>query len=216
VDNSHWETRTERYWVDTSYRVESGYWEEYTEKKWVDTSYYDYKKTWVSSGYYAEPIHGKVIVEKTPEYIFTRWHKSGDGSICGMDLKVSWIIDNSDLDSGSGEDPGEEQSLKKISKVYIFQNICRYKDNPVEKVDLYSKNIEPCESGSIELFSTFDFAGSEESLCHIYLFTEEGESVHVYFSNPVNGFKSINIDNDGTSKDADIWLGGQSSGEIIF
>jgi len=71
IDTSRWETRTGRHWVDTSYTVSSGYWQAYTEKQWVDTGYYEDSRVWVSSGYYAEPMHGRVTVQKSPEYVFT-------------------------------------------------------------------------------------------------------------------------------------------------
>jgi len=208
VDTSHWETRTERHWVDTSYKVERGYWEEYSESQWVDTSHYEYSNIFVSSGYRSEPVHGKITVEKSPEYVFTRWHKGDDGENCGMELKISWEIDNSGL--------LPEQDPQRIKKVYVYQDTERFKGLGSERTCLYDNTISPVESGSVSIFSEFDYAGNEESLCHIYLFTEEGQSVHAFFSNPVNGFISININYDGTSRDADCWLGGNSFGQSVF
>ncbi len=221
VDTSHWETRTGKYWVDTSYKVESGYWQEYNEKQWIDTSRYEYRDVWISSGFYTEPIHRKVIIEKTPKYIFTKWHINKDGNPCGMFLKVSWILDNSinsneNSNNASNGQSVNNQSPKKISPIYIYQDINRYNNKPVEKTELLSKNITPSETGSVEVFSIFNFAGDEKSICYIYLFTEDGPSVHLYLSNPINGFVYININYNGTEKDADKWLGGNNFGEVIF
>jgi hypothetical protein len=84
VDTSHWETRTARRWVDTSYTVEQGYWDYYTTKVWVDTSYtvsqgywhyysttdwidtsyWEYEDIWVEEGYWVEVdinLEGRVL-----------------------------------------------------------------------------------------------------------------------------------------------------------
>jgi hypothetical protein len=208
IDTSHWETRTGRHWVDTSYTVNSGYWENYTEKQWVDTGHYEDRRVWVSSGYYTEPLHGKVTVQKSPEYVFTKWHKDGSGKECGMELKVTWEIDNSELPEGEPE--------KKISKVYIYQETVRYKDRGNTTTVIKDSHMGPSASGQIESFSLFDYAGSDESILHIYLYALSGEVVHVYFSSPVNGFKSINIKYSGTSNSPEEFLGGNYYGEVIF
>jgi len=84
VDTSHWENRTGRRWVDTSYTVSQGYWEYYTTNVWVDTSYtvsqgywyyystndwidtshWEYEDTWVEEGYWVEAdinLEGRVL-----------------------------------------------------------------------------------------------------------------------------------------------------------
>jgi len=208
VDTSHWETGTGRHWVDTSYTVNSGYWEEYTERQWVDTGHYSESRVWVNSGHYGQPLHGKVTVNKSPEYIFTRWHRDSGGKDCGMDLEVSWEIDNSMLAEGEPE--------KKISRVYIYQETVRYKERGIVKTVLENKQVGPSALGEVKTFSSFDYAGSQDSILHIYLYALSGEVVHVYFSNPVNGFRSINIDYSGTSSGPEDFLGGDCYGEVIF
>ncbi|MBN1298932.1 MAG: hypothetical protein JW997_04525 [Actinobacteria bacterium] len=208
IDTSHWEERTGVYWVDTSYKVESGHWENYIEKQWVDTSHYEYKNTLVSSGYYAEPFHGKITVQKSPEYIFTRWHKNGQGSDCGMELAIMWEIDNSERQ--------KDEELKKIGRLYIYQETIRYKDKGIIKTVIFDKAVSPSEKGSIETFTRFDYAGNEKSTLHIYLYAQSGEVVHAYFSNPVNGYRSINIGYNGTSNKAESFSGGHNFGEVIF
>lgn len=208
ADTSQWESRTDRYWVDTSYRVTAGYWEDYYEKQWVDTSHYESERFWDKDGFYEEPIHGKVTVRKDPQYIFTRWHKDAGGSECGMNLKVNWEIDSSGLLPG--------QIPKKIISANIFQEVIRYKNKGIDKVGIYTGNVSPSVAGFIKTFTLFDFAGNEESVLHIFLRAEGGQIIHVYFSNPVNGFKSININLEGTSSDSERWLGGNNYGEIMF
>ncbi|MBM3707293.1 MAG: hypothetical protein FJW69_02970 [Actinobacteria bacterium] len=208
VDTSHWETRTGRYWVDTSYTVSQGYWEEYVSRQWVDTSYYEYRNVWVSDGYYTSPIHGKVFVEKNPKYVFTRWHKDSAGNDCCMVLKIGWEIDNSQIKVG--------EEAKRIVRASVYEEVVRYKNKGIYRVDIFDGSFEASSSGSVNTVIKFDFAGNEESILHIYLFSQDGQAVHVYFSNPINGFRSINIDYGGTNTDADGWLGGNNYGEVIF
>ena len=208
VDTSYWDTRTGRYWVDTSYGVQSGYWEQYSAREWVDTSYYEYKNVWVADGYYTKPLRGKITVEKSPKYIFTRWHRNEGGKECGMDLKVLWELDNTEIM------PGQEP--KKIARAHIYQVTSRYGDKGEYETLVFDGAVSPAEAGYIEVFSTFDFAGDEKSRLHIQLFSEDGQGIHVYFSNPVNGFRSINTDYGGTAKDADRWLGGNYYGQVSF
>ena len=208
VDNSHWETRTGRYWVDTSYTVNSGHWENVTERRWVDTSYYKDSMVWVNSGFYTEPIHGWISVKKDPLYVFTRWHKDGSGKECGMDLEVSWKIDNSLLEPG--EKPAE------FSRAYIYEEVKRYAEQGTEKVIIYNDDIKAAAEGSISTTAGFDYAGSSESILHIYLYTQGGQSVHAYFSNPINGYRSINMSADGTGSGPDSWLGGNNYGKASF
>ncbi|GAH14297.1 unnamed protein product, partial [marine sediment metagenome] len=62
----------------------------------------------------------------------------------------------------------------------------------------------------------FEHSGSEDSILHIYLYGENGESAHIFFDNPINGYRSINIGLEGSSSDANTWLGGNSYGTIQF
>lgn len=214
VDNSHWETRTGRFWVDTSYMVQTGHWEEYVEKEWVETGHYENRSIWVKDGYYAEPLHGKIMIEKSPRYIFTRWHKSPDGRECDMQLRLRWEI-YSDPDGGQQNQPGKEIHTE-IRRINIFEDVKRYNGYGIDKVVIYDENISPASSGYLETTARFDHAGSEESILHIYLYGEGSRMVHVYFSNPVNGFRSMNIDYDGTGTQAGDWLGGNMTGEVEF
>jgi hypothetical protein len=208
VDTSHWETVTNKRWVDTSYTVTQGYWEYYTEKVWVDTSHYEYKAVWVEDGFYTSPLHGEVIVEKSPRYIFTRWHKNQNNEECSMELNVSWKVDNSNLSEGEEE--------KEIVRIYIYQDICRFNNKGIEKVTIFNGNVTPSVEGSINTITKFDYSGNEESILHIYLYAQNGESAHIYFSNPINGFRSINLMSEGSNSDANTWLGGNNYGKFEF
>ena len=180
ADTSHWETRTGKYWVDTSYRVTAGYWEDYYEKEWVDTSRYESENFWVKDGFYEEPIHGKVTVRKDPQYVFTRWHKDNSGNECGMNLRVDWEVDTAGLLPG--------QVPKKIISANIFQDVTRYKNKGIDKVVIYNGNVSPASTGFISTFTLFNFAGNEDSILHIFLHAEGGQVIHVYFSNPSQWF----------------------------
>ncbi len=212
VKSGYWKYYTYRTWVDTSYRVEEGHWE--TEKVWVDTShwvesgYWQDKDVWVEDGFYTSPLHGEVIVEKSPRYIFTRWHKDQNNEECSMELNVSWKVDNSNLSEGEEE--------KEIVRIYIYQDICRFNNKGIEKVTIFNGNVTPSVEGSINTVTKFDYSGSEESILHIYLYAQNGESAHVYFNNPINGFRSINLMSEGSNSDANTWLGGNNYGKFEF
>jgi hypothetical protein len=208
VNTSHWETRTRQVWVNTSQVIQSGYWRYYTDQEWVDTSHFEYQTIWIEDGFYSSPMHGEVTIEKNPRYIFTKWHEDGDGEECHMDLKISWIIDNAGLLDGEEE--------KEITRVRVYEDIVRYNDRGTDRVEIIDKNINPSEQGSIEETAHFEYSGSEESQVHIYLYAQSGECIHIYFSNPVNGFRSINLGSDGSDSDANIWLGGNCFGTIDF
>jgi len=208
VDTSHWETVSGKRWVDTSYTVSQGYWENYTEKEWVDTSYYEYEMVWVEDGFYATPLHGELIVEKSPEYVFTKWHKDGDNEECDMELNIRWKVDNSDLSEGKEE--------KKIVRVHVYEDVCRFNNNGVERVIIFDGDVAPSAEGNIDTLTKFEYSGSEESLLHIYLFAQNGESAHVSFKNPINGFRSINLKPEGSGTDANKWLGGIRYEELEF
>ncbi|MFO7928036.1 MAG: hypothetical protein R6U35_00020, partial [Candidatus Humimicrobiaceae bacterium] len=211
VDTSHWETRTRKVWVDTSYIVHKGHWEyrdekvlvkdgyfeEYTDYRWIDTSYYETKKVWVEDGYYAKPLHGTVTVRKEPRYVFTRWHKDKSGEESEMELEVKWDIENG-----------------KIEKVKVHEDLNRFDEKGIEHIGICNKQLSPKQKGSISTRVKFDNPGNEDSKLHIYLYSDDGRVAHVYFSNPINGFRSINIKEDGIDKDADEWLGGNNFGEI--
>ena len=206
----HWETKKE--WVDTSYTVSQGYWE--TKKEWVDTShwetsgYWKDKDVWVEDGFYVSPLHGEVIVEKSPRYIFTRWHKDQNNEECSMKLNVSWKVDNSNLFEGEEE--------KEIVRIYIYQDIYRYDNKGIEKVTIFNGNVTPSVEGSINTITKFDYSGNEESILHIYLYAQNGESAYIYFNNPINGFRSINLSSEGSSSDANTWLGGNNYVKFEF
>ena len=196
----HWGIRSGSHWVDTSYTVSQCYWENYTTYTWVDTSYSETKKVWITSGYFADPIHGEIIVEKYPKYVFTKWHKDSEGEEASMSLKINWKVDNSLI--GFGEEK------RKINRIYIYEDVIRYNDKGIDKVIIYDGTFIAAEEGSLDFEVKFDYAGSEESLLHVYLYAENGETGHISFQNPINGFRSININQGGTETNPDVWLGG--------
>ena len=220
VNTSHWENRTRSIWVDTSYYVSTGYWERrdgrrwidtsyivsqgyletYNSFEWVDTSYYENEKVWITSGYYASPMHGQIIVEKTPEYVFTRWHKDPDGAESYMELKITWKIDNNNV--------SEDEQIKKINKVYIYEDVIRYGEKGIDKVEIFNEMVNPSEEGSVSAIAKFNYGGNEESLIHIYVYSEGGQTGHISFSNPINSFISINLFDQADENNEYIWLGG--------
>ena len=208
IDTSHWETRTRNAWVNTSHDESYGYWNYYTQKEWIDSSYYEYKPVWVEDGFYTSSIHGEVSVQKDPKYIFTKWHKDSNGEECHMSLKISWEIDNSLVLEGEEE--------KEIVRVHVYEDILRFDDKGTERVLIFNSNVTPSQAGSIETVTKFDYSGSEDSMVHIYLYSQNDERAHIYFSNPINGFRSINLGDGGSSSDANKWLGGNSYGKIKF
>ena len=125
-----------------------------------------------------------------------------------MELKVSWQIDNTQLL------PGEEE--KEITRIVVYEDVVRYNNNGTEKVEIINKSIQPVKQGSIESTTYFDYSGSEESILHIFLYAQNGECAHIYFNNPINGYRSINLGSGGTEIDANTWLGGNYFGSIEF
>jgi len=208
VDQSHWETRTGKYWVDTSYKVEQGYWEAYKDREWVDTGHYENVKKWVADGYFTEPIHGEVVIEKNPKYVFTKWHKDSQGNDCFMDLKVSWKLFDPET--------GMTDTINKINRLYIYEEVFRYSEKGINKVEILNGEVSESSQGSVTAKVKFDYAGGTESILHIYLYSTIGASAHIYFSNPINGYRSINIKKEGTASDANKWLGGNDFGKVEF
>ncbi len=208
IDASHWETRTRNVWVNTSHDESYGYWNYYTQKEWIDSSHYEYEPVWVEDGFYSFSIHGEAVVQKDPKYIFTKWHKDSNGTESHMDLKISWEIDNSMVLEGEEE--------KEIVRVYVYEDIVRFNDQGTERVSIFNGNVTPSQEGSIETVTKFDHSGSEYSTVHVYLYSQNGESAHIYFSNPVNGFRSINIGDEGSDSDANKWMGGNNYGKVKF
>ena len=200
ISEGHWETRSGSHWVNTSYAVSQGYWENYTEFVWIDTSHNETKKVWITSGYFATPMHGEIIIEKQPKYVFTKWHKDSYGEEACMSLAVSWKVDNNGIIL--------ESEKRKIDRVYIYEDVSRYDNKGIDKVIIYEGSVDNSEEGSLETVVKFEYAGSEESMIHVYLYAEHGEVGHISFINPVNGFRSINIEKGGTNTNPDVWLGG--------
>ena len=200
IRQGHWETKSENRWVDTSYTVYQGYWQNYSTYEWVDTSYNETKKVWITSGYFANPMHGQVIVEKQPQYVFTKWHKDSSGEEASMSLKITWKIDNSEISS--------ESDKRKINKVYIYEDVVRYNEKGIEKIILFDGSVPSAEEGSMDTVTKFEYAGSAESILHVYLYAENGEVGYISFKNPINGFRSININSSYSSLSPDLWLGG--------
>jgi len=205
IDNSHWEYRNEKVWIGTSYTVSQGHWEEATKQVWVDTSYYQTERILVKDGYWAEPLHGTIWIKKSPKYVFTRWHKDGEGKTCNMEIELQWELKDE-------QGPG---SVKKIERIYIFADIKRYEGKGVQRVLILEETIDPAVSGTVLGSAYFDYSGDQESLVHIYLYASSGEQAHIYFSNPVNGFRSINLGRHHNGP-ADTWLGGEEYGSIHF
>lgn len=200
VSSGYWEKRNDRHWIDTSYIVTQGFWEDYTSFEWVDTSYYSTEKVWITSGYYSSPMHGQIIVEKTPEYVFTRWHRNSDGEDAFMGLKVTWKIDNSNIN--------ENDQVKEINKVYIYEDVIRYGDNGIDKVEIFNEKVDPSEKGTVAAIVNFNYGGNEESMLHIYVYSESGQTGHVSFPNPINSCMSINLYEQAGENNEYIWLGG--------
>jgi hypothetical protein len=191
--------------VDTSYTVDQGHWENKVTRVWVDTSYYQTEKVLVRDGYYAEPLHGKITVEKSPKYVFTHWHKDNNGEEACMDMRLSW-----DLLDEEGT-PSE----KKIDRLFIYEEVVRYEDKGIQEVEIFNSNVPPSASGHVDTKTYFDYSGDPGSKLHIYLYASSGEQAHIYFNNPINGFRSINLGRDDPGN-PDLWFGGEEYGEIYF
>jgi hypothetical protein len=207
VNSGRWETRYGQYWVDTSYRVNQGYWRTVIVDEWVDTGRYEQQRVYIPGGYYTTAMKGEIIIEKNPKYVFTRWHKDVHGNEASMELKVKWKIYNADLADG--------EEKKEIIRLYIYQDVVRYNEKGIDKVVIFNGSVHPSEEGYIETVTKFDYSGSEESMLHIYLYSQSGHVGHVSLSNPINGFRSININDHHAGPNYDIWLGGRDY-EILY
>ncbi|MCL5772526.1 MAG: hypothetical protein M1479_09700 [Actinobacteria bacterium] len=101
-----------------------------------------------------------------------------------------------------------EANKRKINKVYIYEDVVRYNENGIEKIILFEGSVPGTEEGSLDTNTKFEHSGSQESILHVYVYAENGEVGHISFENPVNGFRSINIDSGGSGLGPDLWLGG--------
>jgi len=91
-----------------------------------------------------------------------------------------------------------------------------YKEVWNGKAEIFDSQVLESSEGSAEASAKFDFAGGIESILHVYLYSTSGACAHVYFSNPINGYRSINIKKEGTASDANEWLGGNDFGKVEF
>ena len=115
-------------------------------------------------------------------------------------MKITWKIDNSKIVS--------EADKRKINKVYVYEDVARYNEKGIEKVILFDGSVQSAEEGSLSTDARFEHSGMQESILHIYLYAESKEVGHVSFENPINGFRSININRSGSDPSPDLWLGG--------
>jgi hypothetical protein len=194
-DQSYWA------WIDTSY------WSYGPYAGWVASGYWQSYQEWVASGYWAEPLKGTIIVAKSPAFVFTRWHylttngrrQSDDDEPAHLDLKIVFSVN------------------KPIKSYRIYADIQRTDAGRAHyQVALVSGTyVVPQPIGSITAEGEYDYAGLGTHF--IQITATDGATATAYFDIPINGYRSINIDESSQSAPGQPFIRSlQDNGSVTF
>jgi hypothetical protein len=148
--------------------ISQGYWEPY--------------QVWVPSGYWTEPLHGKVSISKAPAYAFTKWHwLTEDGQWhndqdepAHLDFTISWQTD---------------KAVKSIEADTVVHRYDRHAS--VDHTNLTSMALSPPSAqGEIKTVGRYEHAGM--GIHRFILAATDGSKCVITCEIPINGFKSLN------------------------
>ncbi|MDI6604099.1 MAG: hypothetical protein QME35_03020 [Thermoanaerobacteraceae bacterium] len=142
----------------------------------------------------ADDVHATITVNKTPNFVYTKWHTDENGYPAYMDITIKW----KDVEIGSIIDmpdgPHEIRQRAWISDVKALHNIHRYTNYGND----YDYETETPVDQSIDYFgqqATFRFQyrkpGKEDSKFFFKLYLDGTDRYFtVYADIPVNGFNA--------------------------
>ncbi|AFK85895.1 MULTISPECIES: hypothetical protein [Thermoanaerobacterium] len=149
----------------------------------------------------ADDVHGTITINKTPNFVFTEYHKDANGYPAYMDITIKWqnIQIGHIMDTPGGKT--EIRSNAIVSNVVAFHNIHRYTNYALPS-DNYETEY-PVEQ-NLDLAhnqATFRFmyrkAGQTDSTLYFKLYLNGTDKYFcVYVNIPVNGFTTTFF-NDG-------------------
>lgn len=143
----------------------------------------------------ADDVHATITINKTPNFVFTKWHTDENGYPAYMDITIKWknVEIGSIIDTPTG--PREVRTPAYVTKVVAFHNIHRYTNYLLED-DNWETEYPVMQS--IDLANqqaTFRFmyrkAGQEDSTLYFKLYLNGTDKYFcVYVHIPVNGFNT--------------------------
>lgn len=143
----------------------------------------------------ADSVHATITINKTPNFVFTKWHTDANGYPAYMDITIKWknVEIGSIIDTPTG--PREVRTPAYVTKVVAFHNIHRYTNYLLED-DNWETEYPVMENIDIaNQQATFRFmyrkAGQEDSTLYFKLYLNGTDKYFcVYVHIPVNGFNA--------------------------
>ncbi len=171
-------------WYSTPVWVDTSHWEQQQRSVWIESGNWESRKKWVESGYWAEPLHGTITVQKTPSYVFTKWHwLTPDGmwhayinERAHVRIIVSWNAE------------------KPVDRTSHYAELARSDDlGSIDRITIASHDFLDGEmTGEMNTVTEYEHAGTAK---HTFEFhAVDGSVAKICFEIPVNGFNGANVD----------------------
>jgi len=143
----------------------------------------------------ADAVHATITINKTPNFVFTKWHTDEKGYPAYMDITIKWknVEIGSIIDTPTG--PREVRTPAYVTKVVAFHNIHRYtnyllEDDNWETEYPVMQNIDLANQQATFRFM-YRKAGQEDSTLYFKLYLNGTDKYFcVYVHIPVNGFNA--------------------------
>lgn len=143
----------------------------------------------------ADSVHATITINKTPNFVFTKWHTDEKGYPAYMDITIKWknVEIGSIIDTPIG--PREVRTPAYVTKVEAFHNIHRYtnyllEDDNWETEYPVMQNIDLANQEATFRFM-YRKAGQEDSTLYFKLYLNGTDKYFcVYVHIPVNGFNT--------------------------
>jgi len=143
----------------------------------------------------ADSVHATITINKTPNFVFTKWHTDANGYPAYMDITIKWknVEIGSIIDTPTG--PREVRTPAYVTKVEALHNIHRYtnyllEDDNWETEYPVMQNIDLANQEATFRFM-YRKAGQEDSTLYFKLYLNGTDKYFcVYVHIPVNGFNA--------------------------
>jgi hypothetical protein len=143
----------------------------------------------------ADSVHATITINKTPNFVFTKWHTDEKGYPAYMDITIKWknVEIGSVIDTPDG--PHEVRTQAYVTNVVAFHNIHRYTnylfpDDNWETEYPVMQNIDLANQEATFRFM-YRKAGQEDSTLYFKLYLNGTDKYFcVYVHIPVNGFNT--------------------------
>ncbi|KHO63243.1 hypothetical protein THYS13_13640 [Thermoanaerobacter sp. YS13] len=143
----------------------------------------------------ADDVHATITINKTPNFVYTKWHTDANGYPAYMDITIKWknVEIGSIIDTPDG--PHEVRTPAYVTNVVAFHNIHRYTDYVLAD-DNWETEYPVMQNIDIaNQQATFRFmyrkAGQEDSTLYFKLYLNGTDKYFcVYVHIPVNGFNA--------------------------